>query len=46
MSFVGYSVLFSGQLLPSFEGFSEGVESGGYWCFEEAFGKLISKVKL
>ena len=32
MSFVGYSVLFSSQLLPSFEGFIEGVEREGYWA--------------
>ena len=30
--------------MPSFEGFIEGVEREGYWCFEEAFGILISKV--
>ena len=32
----GYYIKFSCELKPSFEGFEEGVEENGFWCFEKS----------
>ena len=33
----GYHVKFSCELIPSFQGFDEGEEKNGFWCFEKSF---------